>query len=134
MADVAAKGTGSGAFLLHGSAARRFLTWLERRRIPLTSVDDTAVSRFARHRCRCSRYSPRMLVCPEYVGGVRRFVRFMDIVGIFPSSMTSSASLNISRRSLVRSRPQGTPSSIGTGALTSRTLCLLAEAQSDLMA
>jgi site-specific recombinase XerD len=67
-----------GALGLHGSAARHFLSWLESRRIPLASVDDTVVDRFARHRCRCSRYSPRMLVRPEYVGVVRRFVRFLE--------------------------------------------------------
>jgi integrase len=71
-------------FPLHGSAARHFLTWLERQRIPLSSVDDTVVARFARHRCRCPRYSPGMLVRPEYVGGVRRFVRFLEDRGDIP--------------------------------------------------
>src|SRR5262249_4878098 len=73
-----------GTFPFHGSAARHFLAWLERRRIPLASVDDTVVARFARHRCRCPRYSPRMLVRPEYVGGVRRFVHFLEDRGDIP--------------------------------------------------
>jgi integrase len=73
-----------GIFPLQGSAARHFLAWIERRRIPLASVDDAVVARFARHRCHCPRYSPRSLVRPEYVGGVRRFVRFLEDRGDIP--------------------------------------------------
>lgn len=65
-------------------AARHFLLWLARRRIPLSSVDDTAVERFARHRCRCPRYRSQALKDPLYISHVRRFVRFLEERGDIP--------------------------------------------------
>ena len=68
----------------YSSAARHFLLWLDRCRIPATSADDTIVDRFARHRCRCPRYSRRELGSPVYVSRVRRFVRFLEDRGDIP--------------------------------------------------
>ena len=68
----------------YGAAVRHFVFWLDRCRIPLTSVDDTVVDRFARHQCRCPRYNPRALGSPLYVSNVRRFVRFLEDRGDIP--------------------------------------------------
>jgi site-specific recombinase XerD len=79
------RGVGSpGVLQLHGSAARHFLVWLDRRRIPLTSVDDAVVARFAQHQCRCHRYSLEIHARPKYVASVRRFVRFLEDRGDIP--------------------------------------------------
>jgi hypothetical protein len=47
----------SGNSWYYSSAARHFLLWLDRCRIPVTNVDDTIVNRFAQHRCHCPRFS-----------------------------------------------------------------------------
>jgi len=47
-------------------------------------VDVTVVERFARHRCRCPRYSPREPQRPEYITDVRRFVGFLEDSGAIP--------------------------------------------------
>jgi integrase len=74
----------SGNFRHYSSAARHFLLWLDRCRIPVTSVDDTIVNRFARHRCRCPRFSSDALGKADYVSRVRRFVRFLEHRGDIP--------------------------------------------------
>lgn len=74
----------SGRSRHYSSAARHFLLWLDRCRIPVTSIDDAIVDRFARHRCHCSRYSARQLASMYYVGRVRRFVRFLEDCGDVP--------------------------------------------------
>src|SRR5262245_6735559 len=68
----------------YGGAARHFLLWLNRHRIPLACVDNTVVDRFARHRCRCSGYSAHALAGAAYVSRVRRFVRFLEDRGDIP--------------------------------------------------
>jgi site-specific recombinase XerD len=68
----------SGALHADQSAARHFLTWLHKGRIPLSSVDETVVERFARHRGRCGRYRTRQLKTSAYLGRVRRFVCFLE--------------------------------------------------------
>src|SRR5208337_1835959 len=65
-------------------AARHFLLWLDRRCIPVASVDDAIIDRFARHRCRCGRYRPRALKTTEYLSRVRRFIRFLEDRGDIP--------------------------------------------------
>lgn len=71
----------SGALHVDQSAARHFLTWLHKSRIPLSSVDETVVQRFARHRGRCGRYRTRQLKTSAYLGRVRRFVCFLEECG-----------------------------------------------------
>lgn len=68
----------------YGSAARHFLLWLDRQRIPLTAVDDSVVQRFAQHKCRCPRYSSREFGTPVYISRVTRFVRFLEDRGDIP--------------------------------------------------
>ena len=46
-----------------------------------TDLDAAAVDRFARHRCRCGRYSPGQLRDPAYVTDVRRFLRHLENAG-----------------------------------------------------
>jgi site-specific recombinase XerD len=74
-----------GSFRHYSSAARHFLVWLDRCRIPVANVDDTIVNRFARHRCRCPHYSSAALGNPDYVSRVRRFVRFLESRGDIPA-------------------------------------------------
>jgi site-specific recombinase XerD len=69
---------GRGSFWGYSSAARHFAFWLERRRIPLASVDAALVDRFMRHRCRCPRYSAAGPGRAEYLSRVRRFVCFLE--------------------------------------------------------
>lgn len=75
---------GTASFIDYGRAARHFLHWLDRRRLPLASVDATTVARFAKHQCHCSRYSPAQLRNPVYLGHVGRFVRFLEDRGDIP--------------------------------------------------
>jgi site-specific recombinase XerD len=75
---------GTPAFVSYGSAARHFLFWLNRSRIPISSVDVAIVRRFAKHRCRCPRYSPKQLRNPVYISRVGRFVRFLEDRGVVP--------------------------------------------------
>ncbi|HTR84452.1 MAG TPA: tyrosine-type recombinase/integrase [Reyranella sp.] len=64
-----------------GSAARHLLRWTSTRRIPIETIDDDVVERFARHRCTCPRYSARQVREPAYLNQVRRFVRFLEDQG-----------------------------------------------------
>jgi site-specific recombinase XerD len=75
---------GTSSFVNYGSAARHFLFWLNRTRIPIRSVDSTIVRHFAKHRCRCPRYSAARLRDPVYVSRVGRFVRFLEDRGDIP--------------------------------------------------
>lgn len=75
---------GTASFVNYSSAARHFLHWLDCRSIPLIDVDATTVARFAKHRCRCPRYSPAQLRDPVYIGRVGRFVRFLEDRGDIP--------------------------------------------------
>jgi site-specific recombinase XerD len=84
VADFLEPMRGTSSFVNYGSAARHFLFWLNRSRIPVSSVDVAIVRRFARHRCRCPRYSPKQLRDPLYISLVGRFVRFLEDRGDVP--------------------------------------------------
>jgi site-specific recombinase XerD len=75
---------GISSFVIYGSAARHFLFWLNRDRIPTSRADMAIIRRFAKHRCRCPRYSPRQLRDPVYINHVGRFVRFLEDRGNVP--------------------------------------------------
>ena len=60
------------------SAARHFLKWAGTHGIAHKDLDVAAADRFARHRCRCGRYSPDQLRDPVYITDVRRFVRYLE--------------------------------------------------------
>lgn len=69
---------GTASFVLYRSAARHFLYWLNRRRIPITDADTAIVRRFTEHRCCCPYYSAKQLRDPVYISRVGRFVRFLE--------------------------------------------------------
>ena len=71
----------AAAMARSGSAARHFLRWTSTRGIPIDTIDDDVVQRFARHRCTCPRYSAHQLCDPAYLNQVRRFVRFLEDQG-----------------------------------------------------
>lgn len=75
---------GTWSFVLYGSAARHFLFWLNQNRIPVSSVEVAIVRRFAKHRCRCPRYSPKQLRDSVYINRVSRFIRFLEDRGDIP--------------------------------------------------
>jgi len=62
-------------------SARHLAEWLARAGIVLSDVDEAALARFARHRCRCggNRRCDRLSV--EYVRRARRFVDFLAVQG-----------------------------------------------------
>ena len=64
------------------SAARHFLKWARARKIPIRDLDASAVDQFLRHRCRCGRNSPTQLKCPMYAIDTRRFLRYLEDVGV----------------------------------------------------
>ncbi|GLR90329.1 tyrosine-type recombinase/integrase [Bradyrhizobium iriomotense] len=64
------------------SAARHFLKWAGAHGIARADIDAAAVDRFARHRCRCGRYSSRQLRDPVYITDVRRFLRYLENAGV----------------------------------------------------
>lgn len=76
----------SGQHLSYAAAARHFMFWLDKRRIPLISVDETVVRRFAKHRCDCRYYPSRAFLDRDYVGRIRCFVRFLEDRGTIPLS------------------------------------------------
>lgn len=63
------------------SAARHLLRWATDRQIPINDLDATAVDRFARHRCRCGRYSAAQLRNPSYITDARKFLRYLEGIG-----------------------------------------------------
>lgn len=63
------------------SAARHFLKWATTHGITHTDLDAAAVDRFARHRCRCGRYSSGQLRNPAYMTDVRRFLCHLENAG-----------------------------------------------------
>src|SRR6516165_8403666 len=64
-----------------GSAARHLLRWTSAGHIPIDTIDDDVVQRFARHCCTCPRYSAHQLCDPAYLNQVRRFVSFLEDQG-----------------------------------------------------
>ncbi len=63
------------------SAARHLLRWATDRQITISDLDARAVDRFARHRCRCGRYSAAQLRNPSYMTDARKFLRYLEGIG-----------------------------------------------------
>ncbi|MFN3844190.1 MAG: tyrosine-type recombinase/integrase [Paracoccaceae bacterium] len=63
------------------SAARHLLKWATARQIAIRDLDAAAIDRFARHRCRCGRYSAAQLQDPSYITDARRFLRHLEDTG-----------------------------------------------------
>jgi hypothetical protein len=68
-----------------GIVARHFLCWLKLCKIALADVNNAVLERFAKHRCRCPRYSVRPDRDPQYMPNVRMFVHMLQQRGIIPS-------------------------------------------------
>jgi len=64
------------------STARHFLKWARIRNVSTSELDTSAVDRFLRHRCCCGRYSPEQLRNPAYATDTRRFLRYLEGVGV----------------------------------------------------
>ena len=60
------------------SAARHLLKWAAARQIASRDLDAATIDCFARHRCRCGRYSAAQLKDPSYITDARRFLRYME--------------------------------------------------------
>lgn len=75
---------GTSVSVSYGATVRHFVHWLSVRRIPFCDVDVSTIDRFARHKCSCPRYHPEPLRNKEYIGRVRRFVRFLEDQGYVP--------------------------------------------------
>ena len=72
----------SGCAVLYGAAVRHFLHWLDLHEIAIRTIDDRAVRRFEKHRCRCHRYSAQQAhYKADQAARVRRFVRFLEDQG-----------------------------------------------------
>lgn len=75
-------GSAAGSAALYKAAARHFLFWIEQEGIAVSTVDDTVVRRFEKHRCRCQGFSRHEPNRPTFTSKVRRFVRFLEDQGI----------------------------------------------------
>jgi len=73
----------------HGIVARHFLCWLKLRKIALADVNNAVLERFAKHRCRCPRYSARPDRDPQYMPNVRMFVHLLQQRGVIPPGRQS---------------------------------------------
>ncbi len=66
----------------YGDAARHFAEWLLNSDIAVVAIDDGVISRFARHRCKCSGNRQQRRLSAKYVRRVRRFVCFLIERGV----------------------------------------------------
>lgn len=69
----------------HVIAARHLLCWLKLRKIALADINNTVLERFAKHRCRCPRYSTQPNSDREYMPIVQMFVHFLMQRGVIPA-------------------------------------------------
>ncbi|MFC3725700.1 tyrosine-type recombinase/integrase [Neoaquamicrobium sediminum] len=63
-------------------SARHFGQWLRRTKIAVAEVDDDAIRRFSRHRCRCPGIRRADYLSAKYVNRARRFVSFLAECGV----------------------------------------------------
>lgn len=75
-------GSTTGSAALYKAAARHFLFWIDQQGIAVSTVDDAAVRRFEKHRCRCQGFSRHEPNRPTFTSKVRRFVRFLEDQGV----------------------------------------------------
>lgn len=80
----------------HGIAARHFLCWLKLKKVALGNVNNAVLERFAKHRCRCPRYSTRPDSDPHYMPNVRMFVHLLEQRGAIPTGRQHNVSLHLS--------------------------------------
>jgi integrase/recombinase XerD len=65
-------------------SARHFADWLCRAGIAPGDIDDRIVEQFAHHQCQCPGGRRGKRVSRNYLGRVRRFVRFLAATGVVP--------------------------------------------------
>src|SRR5262249_16597603 len=77
----------------YDDCARHFGQWLMLTKTGIAEVDEAAVNRFARHRCRCPGNRQSKQVSEKYMRRVRRFVLFLAERGIIqrPTAKTADA-------------------------------------------
>ena len=75
------QGSAAGSVALYKAAARHFLYWVEQQDIAVSAIDDAAVRRFEKHRCRCHGFPLHKPNRPMFTSKVRRFVRFLEDQG-----------------------------------------------------
>jgi integrase/recombinase XerD len=78
----------------YGDAARHFAEWLLNSDIAVVDVDDGVISRFARHRCKCSGNRQHRRLSAKYVRRVRRFVCFLIERGVAKAAAPKVAVVN----------------------------------------
>jgi len=79
----------------HGIAARHLLCWLKLHKIALVDVNNAVLERFAKHRCRCPRYSAQPNRDRTYMPNVRMFVHFLEQRGAIPSARQHDIALHL---------------------------------------
>ncbi|WP_211236001.1 tyrosine-type recombinase/integrase [Leisingera aquimarina] len=72
------------------ASARHFAVWLESTGIPMVSVDDGVVRRFAEHQCQCPGGRRWQHVSPKYARRARRFVVFLQGAGVAPPPLKAA--------------------------------------------
>jgi site-specific recombinase XerD len=84
--------TGHTALTVRGydGAARHLAHWLALAKVAAANIDEAAIDRFARHRCRCFGKLGERHVSGKYVRRVRRFVAFLGERGIVRQQATSA--------------------------------------------
>lgn len=75
-------GSAAGSAALYKAAARHFLFWIGQQDVAVSAVDDPVVRRFEKHQCRCQGFSRHEPNRPKFTSKVRRFVRFLEDLGI----------------------------------------------------
>jgi len=78
----------------YGDAARHFAEWLLNSDIAVVAIDDGVISRFARHRCKCSGNRQQRRLSAKYVRRVRRFVCFLIERGVVKAAAPKVAVVN----------------------------------------
>ena len=83
-AELSSLGHARGTVIHYCAGARHFAEWLQRRGIPLDTVDERTIQAFSRHRCDCLGARERRPLQFQYVNRVRRFVDFLKKKGMVP--------------------------------------------------
>ena len=83
-AELSSLGHARGTVIQYCAGARHFAEWLQRRGIPLDTVDERTIQAFSRHRCDCLGARERRPLQFQYVNRVRRFVDFLKKKGMAP--------------------------------------------------
>jgi site-specific recombinase XerD len=82
-------GQGHTPLTIYGytSAARHFAMWLNGEAIPVSTIDDNVVRRFASHRCRRPGGRQWQRISPNYALRAKRFATFLQQTGVASASV-----------------------------------------------